>query len=60
MTTRLDNTRTVRAPRGTERSAKSWLTEAPLPSPVHSGSTRATPSSPSTFFQKIQNRNQLA
>ena len=30
MTTRLDNTRTVRAPRGTERSAKSWLTEAPL------------------------------
>jgi len=30
MTTRLDNTRTVRAPRGTELSAKSWLTEAPL------------------------------
>ena len=30
MITRLDNTRTVRAPRGTERSAKSWLTEAPL------------------------------
>src|SRR5947209_12577518 len=27
---RLDNTRTVRAPRGREISAKSWLTEAPL------------------------------
>ncbi|MFY7960984.1 MAG: hypothetical protein ACOVVK_12980, partial [Elsteraceae bacterium] len=27
---RLLNTRTVRAPRGTEISAKSWLTEAPL------------------------------
>src|SRR5258708_11860366 len=30
MTPRIDNARTVRAPRGTERSAKSWLTEAPL------------------------------
>src|SRR5215467_5189842 len=30
MTTRIDNARTVRAPRGTERTAKSWLTEAPL------------------------------
>ena len=28
--TRLDTTRTIRAPRGTQRSAKSWLTEAPL------------------------------
>jgi urocanate hydratase len=28
--TRLDNMRTIRAARGTERSAKSWLTEAPL------------------------------
>src|SRR5919106_1899343 len=28
--TRIDNTRTVRAPRGPEISAKSWLTEAPL------------------------------
>ncbi|WP_113890276.1 urocanate hydratase [Roseiarcus fermentans] len=27
---RLDNMRVVRAPHGTERSAKSWLTEAPL------------------------------
>src|SRR3978361_1006331 len=27
---RLDNARTIRAPRGTELSAKSWLTEAPL------------------------------
>jgi urocanate hydratase len=27
---RLDNMRVVRAPRGSERSAKSWLTEAPL------------------------------
>ena len=27
---RLDNMRVVRAPRGAERSAKSWLTEAPL------------------------------
>ncbi len=27
---RLDNIRVVRAPHGTERSAKSWLTEAPL------------------------------
>ena len=31
MPTRLDNTRTIRAPRGTKHlSAKSWLTEAPL------------------------------
>ena len=28
--TRIDNARRVRAPRGTEISAKSWLTEAPL------------------------------
>ncbi len=28
--TRLDNTREIRAPRGTALSAKSWLTEAPL------------------------------
>ena len=28
--TRHDPTRVIRAPRGTERSAKSWLTEAPL------------------------------
>src|ERR1700742_4833740 len=28
--TRIDNTRHIRAARGTERSAKSWLTEAPL------------------------------
>ncbi len=28
--TRIDETRTIRAPRGTQRSAKSWLTEAPL------------------------------
>ena len=28
--TRLDNTRVIRAARGTERTAKSWLTEAPL------------------------------
>ena len=27
---RLDNSRTIRSPRGTELSAKSWLTEAPL------------------------------
>ena len=27
---RVDNTRTIRAPRGSELSAKSWLTEAPL------------------------------
>jgi urocanate hydratase len=27
---RLDNTRSIRAPRGTDISAKSWLTEAPL------------------------------
>jgi urocanate hydratase len=30
MPTRLDNTRVIRAPRGSELSAKSWLTEAPL------------------------------
>ena len=30
MPTRLDNARNVRAPRGPEISAKSWLTEAPL------------------------------
>jgi urocanate hydratase len=30
MPTRLDNTRVIRAPRGPELSAKSWLTEAPL------------------------------
>ncbi len=28
--TRLDNSRLIRAPRGPERSARSWLTEAPL------------------------------
>ena len=28
--TRIDNARSIRAPRGTELSAKSWLTEAPL------------------------------
>ena len=28
--TRIDNARIIRAPRGTELSAKSWLTEAPL------------------------------
>ncbi|HEY5072180.1 MAG TPA: urocanate hydratase [Caulobacteraceae bacterium] len=28
--TRLDNTRLIRAPRGVRRTAKSWLTEAPL------------------------------
>ena len=28
--TRLDNTRTIRAATGTELTAKSWLTEAPL------------------------------
>jgi urocanate hydratase len=28
--TRLDNTRRIRSPRGTELSTKSWLTEAPL------------------------------
>src|SRR6201989_2230450 len=28
--TRIDNMRTVRAPRGNELSAKSWLTEAPM------------------------------
>ena len=30
MPTRLDNSRSIRAPRGTKISAKSWLTEAPL------------------------------
>jgi urocanate hydratase len=30
MSSRLDNARTIRAPRGTQLSAKSWLTEAPL------------------------------
>src|SRR5712691_10702782 len=30
MSTRLDNARTIRAPRGPQISAKSWLTEAPL------------------------------
>lgn len=30
MTTRLDNSRIIRAPRGTNLRAKSWLTEAPL------------------------------
>jgi urocanate hydratase len=30
MTSRLDNSRTVRAPRGAALTAKSWLTEAPL------------------------------
>jgi len=30
MNRRLDNDRTIRAPRGPEISAKSWLTEAPL------------------------------
>ena len=28
--TRIDNTRVIRSPRGSEISAKSWLTEAPL------------------------------
>ena len=28
--TRLDNSRVIRSPRGSELSAKSWLTEAPL------------------------------
>ncbi len=28
--TRIDNARTIRAPRGSELSAKSWLTEAPM------------------------------
>ena len=27
---RIDNSRKIRAPRGTKLSAKSWLTEAPL------------------------------
>src|SRR5260370_3014845 len=30
MSTRLDNARVIRAPRGPKLSAKSWLTEAPL------------------------------
>ena len=30
MSNRLDNSRNIRAPRGTALSAKSWLTEAPL------------------------------
>ena len=30
MLTRLDNARVIRAPHGTQLSAKSWLTEAPL------------------------------
>jgi len=30
MSSRLDNTRVIRSPRGTKISAKSWLTEAPL------------------------------
>src|SRR5436853_4297667 len=30
MASRLDNSRVVRAPRGSQLSAKSWLTEAPL------------------------------
>src|SRR5499426_513227 len=30
MATRLDNARVIRAPRGTQLTAKSWLTEAPL------------------------------
>src|SRR3984893_7375179 len=30
MTTRLDNSRSIRAPRGSAISAKSWLTEAPM------------------------------
>src|SRR6266702_4970215 len=30
MNRRLDNDRTIRAPRGSDLSAKSWLTEAPL------------------------------
>ena len=30
MNRRLDNERTIRAPRGPEISAKGWLTEAPL------------------------------
>ena len=28
--TRIDNSRVIRSPKGTELSAKSWLTEAPL------------------------------
>ena len=30
MLTRLDNARVIRAPHGTQLSAKCWLTEAPL------------------------------
>ena len=30
MNRRLDNDRTIRSPHGSEISAKSWLTEAPL------------------------------
>ncbi|MGI9464585.1 MAG: urocanate hydratase, partial [Aestuariivirgaceae bacterium] len=30
MTTRLDNTRHIKSPTGTELSAKSWLSEAPM------------------------------
>src|SRR5215469_15011837 len=30
MSSRLDNARNIRAPRGTTLSAKSWLTEAPM------------------------------
>src|SRR5207248_592699 len=30
MASRLDNSRVIRAPRGPQLSAKSWLTEAPL------------------------------
>src|SRR5882757_9287887 len=30
MSRRLDNSRSIRAPRGTNISAKSWMTEAPL------------------------------
>jgi len=29
-TTRLDNSRNIRSPRGSELTAKSWLTEAPM------------------------------
>ncbi len=28
--TRIDNARVIRAPRGSELSARSWMTEAPL------------------------------
>ncbi|HEY4834432.1 MAG TPA: urocanate hydratase, partial [Bradyrhizobium sp.] len=30
MMTRIDNARVIRAPRGNQLSAKSWLTEAPM------------------------------